>query len=98
MKPNYVAKTTIGFEIQMLEIVRYYQTNEGQKRAHKVANSISNMMQRIAESPFEFPVYEKTHRLNIRKAVVHNTFIILFKIIETEIIVFDIYHGKQNII
>ena len=91
---RYSSITTDVFEEQLVAIVSYYLENESPQRADKVAQSISETVQRIKENPLQFPIYEKAK--DCRKAVVHDTFIILFKVIETQIFVFDIYHGKRK--
>jgi hypothetical protein len=50
-------------------------------------------MKRIKVNPLQFPKYEKAS--SCRKAVVHRTFNVLFQVIGSRIIVFDIIHGKK---
>lgn len=95
MDNEFTAITTDNFGDELYEIVTYYFENEGKKRAAKVAQSISETVKRIQENPFQFPKYEKAN--DCRKAVVHETFLILFKVNGNQIIVFDIFHGKRNL-
>lgn len=93
----YSVRYVPSFFINLLEIENYYRANESDSRADKVLLSITKELERIIKKPFEFPVYEKSTNICIRRAVVHSTFIILFEIIENQILVLDIYHGKQDI-
>ena len=87
------------FEDNIFEIEYYYRNFESDNRAEKVLKSIKECVSRISNSPEEFPFENESIEKTIRKAVIHHTFILHFKIISTDsILLLGIIHGKMNII
>ncbi|MDX2190270.1 MAG: type II toxin-antitoxin system RelE/ParE family toxin [Bacteroidota bacterium] len=82
------------------EIEFYLREFEGDKRAEKVVQSIEKELINIQANPLHYPKFDKIFPTNenIRKAIVHRTYIIIFELINESIFVLRIYHGKQNII
>lgn len=79
---NYILEFAPDARLQYIEIVNYYLEFESLDRAIKVEASFSAMFSKIAESPFVFTMYEASGKINEnkRRAVVHNTYIIVFEI------------------
>lgn len=80
------------------EILDYYIENHSTARAEKVLESIDEDFTRIAKSPKSFPVcfdIDKPQE-NIRQAIVHNTFKIVFRIQVSTIEIIEIFHSNKN--
>lgn len=88
--------TNQNFENGIFEIEYYYRTFESDNRAEKVLESINENIFRIRKNPLEFPIVPEYKKEEIRKAVVHNTFIIYFKLSIDKILLLDIFHGKMD--
>ncbi len=80
------------------EIVEYYRSEHSARRAEKVVGSIDKTLVRISKSPEGFPVnFDVAHPVeNIRHAIVHHTFKIIFRILPDKIEVLEIFHGSRN--
>ena len=86
------------FEEHIFEIEYYYRNFESDSRAEKVLKSIIKCIESIQKQPEMFPFETSYKFVGNRKAVVHQTFVIYFKIMtKTDIMIIDIIHGKINI-
>lgn len=67
-------------------------------RANKVMDSIYQAIKEAADHPFSHPILRLWDNKDesIRKVVIHNTYILIYRILTDHILVLDIYHGKQN--
>jgi plasmid stabilization system protein ParE len=80
------------------EIIDYYIDNHSSKRAEKVLHSIDEAFDRIAKSPNSFPVcfdIDKPQE-NIRQAIVHNTFKIIFRVQVSTVEIIEIFHSSRS--
>ena len=95
---SYTLDITDFAETAIEEIVIWYAENETVRRAEKVRNSIYSMIEKIAESPFVFKMYENTFspRPSLRCAVVHDVHAIVYEIKESVIVIIDVFSLKRN--
>lgn len=80
------------------EIVEYYIENHSAARAEKVVESIDEAFTRIAKSPKTFPVcfdIDKPQE-NVRQAIVHNTFKIIFRVQIETVEIIEIFHSNRD--
>ncbi len=80
------------------EIVDYYLTEHSVARAEKVVKSIEQTFAKISKKPESFPVnFDIAQpRDNIRHAIVHHTFKVIFRILPEKIEVLEIFHASRN--
>jgi plasmid stabilization system protein ParE len=85
-------------ETSLQEITDYYLLEFTPERAMKVIDSIVIAFAKIARKPQLFPVnFDIAHpQQNIRQAIVHNTFKIIFRFNDKEIEIIEIFHGSRN--
>lgn len=80
------------------DIVDFYLENYTPERTEKVILSIEDTFIRIAKSPKSFAIcFDITSpKENIRQAIVHNTFKIIYRIQPNTIEIIEIFHGTRN--
>lgn len=79
------------------DIIAYYAENEPPSRAIIVLDSFFKAFQSAAKNPTMYPIDKKYKgTLQIRKAVIHKTYIFKYKVIKSKIVILVIYHGKRN--
>lgn len=85
-------------QFSLEEIVDYYLENYTDERAIKVLNSIEETFELIATSPNIFPVcFDTEHPSeNIKQAIVHNTFKVVFRVSTKQVEIIEVFHGKRN--
>lgn len=83
---------------QIEGIFLYINENEYPARADKVVKSLYESINKIGFNPVIYPKHPKFQHLkgDTRKAVVHKTFIITFRIFKTHIAILDIFHGRRK--
>ena len=95
---TYNLELTQEARLQYLEILNYYLEFESLERALMVEGSFSSIFSKIRKNPFAFKQYEESgqpHK-NKRRAVIHNTYIIVFEIFSALVIIIDIYHARRS--
>ncbi len=85
-------------QFSLEEIVDYYLAHYTEERTLKVLNSIEETFELIAVSPNIFPVCFDIENPseNIKQAIVHNTFKVVFRVSAKQIEIIEIFHGKRN--
>ena len=83
----------------LIDIELYNLVTHSEIRAEKIISSITNKFLEISKRPFGYPVWQPmkgNSDQNVRKAVVHKTFQIIYEIIGDRIAILIVFHGKQN--
>lgn len=82
----------------MEEITDYYLLKHSAARATKVILSLEDAFDKIASSPFIYPVCFdiKQPVEDIRQIIVHSTFKVVYRVKKDKIEVLEIFHGKRN--
>ena len=79
------------------KIIAYYAENEPPSRAIKVLDSFLETFQATANNPFIYPDdkrYKGKHE--VRRGVIHRTYVFNYRVFKTKIVIITIYHGKRN--
>ena len=89
---------TARAETSLEEITDYYLSRYSPERTLKVLNSIEEMLGRISKEPKHFAKCFDMPDLgnNIRQAIVHSTFKIIFRAKVDSIEVIEIFHGSRD--
>jgi plasmid stabilization system protein ParE len=94
----FKAVLTRRAETSLEDITDYYLSQYSTTRTIKVLDSIDDMLERICKAPNHFPkcfdIPETGN--NIRQAIVHDTFKIVFRIAGDTIEVIEIFHGSRD--
>lgn len=81
-----------------IEVI-YYTCLEkyGLNYAIKIRNKIKSEIKKLSTFPESNPIYLINSRLILRKRIVNNRYIIIFKIAKNKIFIHLIYDGRRNI-
>ena len=95
---TYKIFLTSRAEHSLEEISMYYLSEHSQQRALKVIASIEAAFDNIVKAPMRNPVCFDIDKpvVHIRQAIVHNTFKIVYRIINDRIEIIEIFHGNRN--
>jgi plasmid stabilization system protein ParE len=82
----------------LLDIISYYFLNFSPDAADKVDTDFLNLFAAIAERPLANKVLENAMlvRPNLRRAVLNNTYIVIYEVDGDTVVILDIYHGSRD--
>ena len=83
---------------RLKEIYAYNFTQYHKERAEKILNSIDEVFQKAANNPNFYPPYlNNTYpNRNLRRAIIHKTYVLIFEVLESHIHILSLYHGAMD--